>query len=345
MTAGAGVFFVDDEPDVLAGLKRGLRARRKRWDMRFFTSGAEALAAMRDTPCLVLVSDLCMPGMTGLQLARRAKSMEPNAQVVILTGAADLQTAIRAINETDVFRFYTKPCPIEELAGGIDAAIRQHPVNRPAVEPAPSPAGGIGEAALAKLPVGIAVVDRRVRVEFMNPRAMDIVTRDDGLFVAGDGVLRAKKSEDSGRIHELVERVLDRGDPGESAAVAVSRPSMLRPLSVLVSALPNDCGPPRAVLFLTDPEAQPRISANVIATLFGLTDSEARLVRALAEGRRLNEAADAIGVTVSSARTYLKQVFSKTETSRQAELVQLVLTSPAVLETRPTGPDTPAATP
>jgi len=101
---------------------------------------------------------------------------------------------------------------------------------------------------------------------------------------------------------------------------------------MLVSALAEESGPGRAVLFLTDPEVQPNISAPILGELFGLTDSEARLARALAEGSRLDEAAETIGVTVSSARTYLKQVFSKTETNRQAELVQLILTSPAILE-------------
>lgn len=329
MTASARIFFVDDEPGVIAGLRRNLRSRREQWDMEFFGSSSEALEAIKGHPCTVLVSDLSMPDMTGLQLAHAAKAVAPGIQITILTGTADLQTAIQAINESDIFRFYTKPCPSDELAAGIEAAIRETPVE----EASEIIQGrGIGEAALAKLPLGVVVVDKTGHVNFMNPRAAEIVTGDDGLFVSSEGILRARKTSDSSAIHGLVARILETGDAGESGAIAIERPSMLRPLSVLVSALAEESGPARAVLFLTDPEAQPNISAPIIGELFGLTDSESRLAQALAEGNRLDEAAETIGVTVSSARTYLKQVFSKTETSRQAELVQLILTSPAILE-------------
>jgi DNA-binding NarL/FixJ family response regulator len=329
MTASARIFFVDDEPSVIAGLRRNLRSWRNQWDMEFFGSSPEALEAIRDNPCTVLVSDLSMPDMTGLQLAHAAKAIAPGIQIIILTGTADLKTAIQAINESDIFRFYTKPCPSEDLAAGIKAAIRDMPEQKSSAN---LQGRGIGEAALAKLPLGVVVVDKAGHVDFMNPRAAEIVTGDDGLFVSSEGTLRARKATESNAIHDLVARVLETGDAGDSGAIAIERPSMLRPLSVLVSPLAEETGPARAVLFLTDPEAQPSISASIIGELFGLTDSESRLARALAEGRRLDEAAETIGVTVSSARTYLKQVFSKTETSRQAELVQLILTSPAILE-------------
>jgi len=333
MTASARIFFVDDEPGVIAGLRGNLRSRRNQWDMEFFGSSPEALEAIRDNPCTVLVSDLAMPDMTGLQLAHAAKAAAPGVQIIILTGTADLQTAIQAINESDIFRFYTKPCPSDELAAVIEAAIRETPVEATA---AIDQGRGIGEAALAKLPLGVVVVDKNGHVDFMNPRAAGIITSDDGLFVSSEGILRARETSDSSTIHDLVARVLEPRDAGDSGAIAIAiaieRPSMLRPLSMLVSALAEESGPGRAVLFLTDPEVQPNISAPILGELFGLTDSEARLARALAEGSRLDEAAETIGVTVSSARTYLKQVFSKTETNRQAELVQLILTSPAILE-------------
>jgi DNA-binding CsgD family transcriptional regulator len=71
---------------------------------------------------------------------------------------------------------------------------------------------------------------------------------------------------------------------------------------------------------------------ETVSRLFDLTDAEARLAVALGEGHRLEDAADRMGITVSSARTYLKRVFSKTDVTRQAELVRLLLAAPVLLD-------------
>jgi DNA-binding NarL/FixJ family response regulator len=308
---------------VLDGLRRMFRAQSETWDMTFTASCAEVLERFARMPCDVLVSDLTMPEMTGLELAGAVKQLAPDTEVIILTGTADLQSAIRAINESDVFRFYTKPCPADDLAQGIDAAVERRSQRR-------RNTGTSFAAALSSLPMGVVVVDHDARIEFMNPRGLEIVSTRDGLFVGGNGILRAQESENSSSLHTLISSVLDR--EGEGGAVAVARPSMQRPLSVLVSrmAQDGDNDAPRAILFLSDPETRLEISSAVVSKLFGLTDSEARLTKALAEGNRLEDAASLSGITISSARTYLKQIFGKTGTSRQAELVQLVLTSPAI---------------
>jgi DNA-binding CsgD family transcriptional regulator len=70
----------------------------------------------------------------------------------------------------------------------------------------------------------------------------------------------------------------------------------------------------------------------VLSGLFGLTRSEALLARALTSGKTLEESAQELGITISSARTYLKRAFGKTNTNRQAELIRLILTSTAAAE-------------
>ncbi len=68
-----------------------------------------------------------------------------------------------------------------------------------------------------------------------------------------------------------------------------------------------------------------------MARLYGLTPAEARLVRGLADGRRLDQLAEAFGISKETARTQLRHIYAKTGTNRQAELVCLVLTGPAQL--------------
>lgn len=118
------VLLVDDEPLVLDALVRTLRLS---FETETATSGAEALERLASSPAFaVIVSDMRMPGMTGADLLRRASSAAPETTRVLLTGQADLESAIAAINEGNVFRFLRKPCPPDELRRGLDAAVTQH---------------------------------------------------------------------------------------------------------------------------------------------------------------------------------------------------------------------------
>jgi DNA-binding CsgD family transcriptional regulator len=80
-----------------------------------------------------------------------------------------------------------------------------------------------------------------------------------------------------------------------------------------------------AAIFVSDPEAGLSSASEVIETIYSLTHSEAELVRLLSQGKSLEEAAEARGVAIATARSHLKRVFSKTDTKRQGELVRLVL--------------------
>lgn len=118
------ILCVDDEAKVLAGFQRGLR---KQFELEIATSADDALAMMEKLgPIPVIVSDMQMPGVSGLQLLQRVKERWPNTVRVMLTGNADQQTAMDAVNEGAIFRFLTKPCPPERLAATLTAALEHH---------------------------------------------------------------------------------------------------------------------------------------------------------------------------------------------------------------------------
>lgn len=118
------ILFVDDEPNILDGFKRQLRGKFK---FECAIGPEEGLATlMTDSRVAVIVSDMRMPVMDGLQFLAKAKSHAPNAVHVMLTGNSDQETAIRAINEGAIFRFITKPCTPETLEGVLNQAIFQH---------------------------------------------------------------------------------------------------------------------------------------------------------------------------------------------------------------------------
>ncbi|MDB5312816.1 MAG: response regulator [Gemmataceae bacterium] len=118
------VLFVDDEPNMLAGLERQFR---KRYEVRTATGGEAGLTALAaDGPFAVVVSDLRMPGMDGVQFLARVREQYPDSVRVLLTGYADVRQAIEVVNRGGVFRFLTKPCPPDTLVVAVDAAAAQY---------------------------------------------------------------------------------------------------------------------------------------------------------------------------------------------------------------------------
>jgi len=124
MTTLPRVLCVDDEPKVLDGLRRNLR---REFEVVTAPSGAAGLGALeKGEPYAVVVSDLRMPEMNGIEFLRRVREADPDASRILLTGDADLRAAMDAVNEGNIFRFLTKPCPAKDLAGALLAAAEHH---------------------------------------------------------------------------------------------------------------------------------------------------------------------------------------------------------------------------
>jgi response regulator RpfG family c-di-GMP phosphodiesterase len=117
------ILFVDDDVHVLSALQRSLYRSHQ---IEIATSAKDALNAIKQGAYAVIVSDLRMPGMNGTELLARVKQLAPDTVRILLTGQADLEAAIAAVNEGNVFRFLTKPCPRDLLCKTLDAALEQH---------------------------------------------------------------------------------------------------------------------------------------------------------------------------------------------------------------------------
>jgi serine phosphatase RsbU (regulator of sigma subunit) len=118
------VLLVDDDDMVLAGLKRQLR---NKFSIDTALSGEDALKQVRENgPYAVIVSDFMMPGMNGIEFLSRVKKTNPDTVRMMLTGTADMPTAIRAVNEGSIFQFHPKPCPADTLCQAIQSAIGEY---------------------------------------------------------------------------------------------------------------------------------------------------------------------------------------------------------------------------
>jgi FixJ family two-component response regulator len=118
------ILFVDDESAILQGY---VRLFRNEFEIDTSVTGKGALIAIETKgPYAVIVSDMQMPEMSGVEVLRKVKEIAPESVRIILTGHADLSAAIAAVNDGSVFRFLTKPCSKETLGKTLSAALMQY---------------------------------------------------------------------------------------------------------------------------------------------------------------------------------------------------------------------------
>lgn len=166
--------------------------------------------------------------------------------------------------------------------------------------------------ALERSPLGIAIIDRRGGCVYANRRGVEIVGPEtDALEWFGQAV-------------QLVPRSAEQA-----------------PLSVVTVPIESDndtlspCDPPplAGVIFVSDPEQRVALDESALQQLYGLTRTEARVAALLAQGRSIDEIAEALWAQYDTVRKHLQKVFVKTGTNRQSALVTLLLTSPVVVAT------------
>jgi DNA-binding CsgD family transcriptional regulator len=185
--------------------------------------------------------------------------------------------------------------------------------------------------AIDRLPTGLLLLDAKRRVVVKNKGAERILAENDGFRIDSHGP-NVDDARENATLQKLIADAIDARAGSELRAagfVAISRPSGARAYAVMVTPLlaaPGQSVASDAVvaLFVADPSARFTADPGALTELYQLTYSEAELVRLLAAGLSLEEAAVKRGVSLNTARSHLKHAFAKTETSRQSELVRLI---------------------
>ena len=183
------------------------------------------------------------------------------------------------------------------------------------------------EAALNSFGVGIVLIDSDANTVFLNGASRTLLALADGLKIDGDRI-QATNLKDGVRLRVSLDHV---SAPGvrEAAILSISRASVI-PLILL--ALPiewdeREIGAVSAVVYIIDPAADVTAVLEPLCQIYRLTSSETKLACLLATGTSLAESAEKMRVKEQTARSVLKQVFRKTGTARQGELVTLLLSS------------------
>ena len=302
------VLFIDDEAAVLDGIRRSLMQHDTGWDAIYHTDSVRALGDPAVLTADVVVTDLRMPGMGGIDLMKALRAKGMRAEVIILTGAADMTSALAAINEVNAFRFYLKPCDRRRLTEGIADAINHRRAQR---------------ATADLLPFALLALDAAGRVTFMNSEGGRLASGGDVFVLDGQGRCRAGTPAETAKLMQAVDGVVQGGE-----ATAFALTGAVTGIRYAVLAEPAAGANGAAVqLFVLDPAKRHPPPIDALKRLFDLSNSEARLAHGLAQGMDIREAAEGMDVTVQTARTYLKSLFEKTGTNRQADLVRTLITT------------------
>lgn len=115
------LLFVDDEPNVLSGLRRSLHGMRDEWDMEFVDGAAAALAELQKQPYDAIISDMRMPLMDGADLLEQVKQLYPETVRMILSGQSSRGAVFRSI--APAHQFLAKPCDPHELGTRLQQAF------------------------------------------------------------------------------------------------------------------------------------------------------------------------------------------------------------------------------
>lgn len=173
------VLLVDDEPAVAQSLRRSLRHSLPRGTaIEICHGGAEAIERLHARVFDVIVSDLRMPLMDGLELLGRAAEVQPACTRLILTATADFHSAQRAVNSFGIYRYLTKPWDASTLARDVNDAIAHSRTLRQQQHHATAWAVAQGEASPEEL--------ERLRLEALEPGITRVEWAPDGSIVMPD---------------------------------------------------------------------------------------------------------------------------------------------------------------
>jgi DNA-binding CsgD family transcriptional regulator len=190
-------------------------------------------------------------------------------------------------------------------------------------------------AAINMLNLGILVVDREARIIFANHFARDLLQSPSEASAPNQPSANARQS--AGALDRRLRQAISGREHAADSYLALPASGDKSLIALVVPCRNDTSGETNSILFVSNPTADLDVDLRPIARLYGLTGAEIRLLDALLKGQRAGAYAKLAGVTLNTVKGHLNQLFRKTQTSRQSELVLRVLANPAfrVVSARP----------
>ena len=286
-------------------------------------------------PIQLVLSDIRLGGMDGIELLDYIKSVKPELEVVMMTSYASLETSIKAIRK-GAFDYLLKPFEsLDMISEMVNRVIDKLRVEQEKVKSVES-LKALSEEVFNRIHTGIVLVDDACNVLMSNKRAQDFFAKKTGL-VCKDDRLMATLPKVHAELEEHIKAVSSKESDSKNhmGVMKISRKEPLEPITVLVSPMGRIASvelnrtQPKAIVFISEDKQKVQLSPDVLNILYGLSPTEARLTVGIVDGLDLDEIASNLNVSLHTARGYLKSVFRKTGTHKQGELIKLVLSGPA----------------
>lgn len=281
--------------------------------------GAEAMAAMATLRPDLILCDIMMPGLDGFGvLARFRREFAHLAHVpLVFLSALSMPEAVVRGKRAGADDYLVKPIDYDLLLSTIEARLRQSA----RVRDHAAPVACIGRHMLDHLAVGVLAFGADGALVHMNRLAQQ-------LLPAGPEPALAT-------LAEPLQQLLEAADAGrDEARSVVMSASSGKSLLALLFSCPVDGGgasgpaEPVVLAYLTDPSRRVPLSMGALKEMFGLTPTEARVARLLAAGMRPDEVSVELDVSPTTTAFHMRNIFGKTGTHRQADLVALLLSLP-----------------
>ncbi|WP_418594951.1 response regulator [Ponticoccus sp. (in: a-proteobacteria)] len=345
MTAPALVLVVEDEAALRADIVEELQEAGYR--TLAAADGAAALALLADAAPDLVLCDITMPELDGYGLLSALRADRPELAAtpfVFLSALSEPRDMVegKLMGADD---YLVKPVDYDLMLATVAARLRQVARIRE------SDGGEIArlrqtlsalsqdgaERALDLIALGVVLLDGGGRVLHANCAARSMI--ETGEFVTlQKGAVGATDTPGDRALRDAITEALAaaRAGLGKLTGVMLERAEDALTASALVCPLPKTFGTPETqphvAVFLSPPARQRRISAPLLADLFGLTPTETRVAAALASGARPADAAVELGVSQTTIAFHMRNLFQKTGTNRQTDLVALILAGPMMIE-------------
>jgi DNA-binding NarL/FixJ family response regulator len=334
------ILCVEDEDDLRGDIAEELEAANYR--VLQAANGSEALSLLeKHRPDLVLC-DITMPGLGGYDVLKALREQGTMADVpfIFLTALAERNDVLSG--KQAGADYLVKPIDYEILLATVAARLDQvvrvqtsavHRAEESWQEILKSSKGRTVDAlykatfAFDRFLVGVVIVDETGAVRVMNKEAQRILAEEDGLSVV-QGILKGAAVKQNGKLYSAVEKAFE--EEALDEIVSFPRNSGGRPYLVLIPGqrFSVEERPEAVVLLVIDTEQRAKVSGDTLVRLYNLTPSETRVALMLIDGKRLDQIAEELEVAQTTVVFHLKNLFRKTDTNRQADLVRVLLSVP-----------------
>ena len=315
--------------------------------------GVQAAARIDEAQPDLILCDINMPGRNGYDLLDQLRRERPElAEVpfIFLTALADPREVVRG-KRAGADDYLVKPVDFDLMLATVEARLREvgriRTAQRLEVDRLRQALGGLhippanGDGAwqaLDYVALGMVLLDGSGEVLFANRSAKVLATEADGLAVSGRFGMTTVTEGHS--LQRAVSAAVTAGLAGEEHVSCAPLPRVSEERDMLAVACALDAsGPsspraPAAVVFISDPLRRQNVPGDVLAALFGLTPAECQIAVLLAHGNRLEEIATHLRVSQTTIAYHMRNLYQKTGTNRQADLIALVLTGPMAVNFR-----------